>query len=70
MPTRTQCEQICRFPGQIKHGNTIHPPKDHYLVGERIFYYCDKGYNLNNENILECKNESIWSKSKPFCKKD
>nr|CAD2185973.1 unnamed protein product [Meloidogyne enterolobii] len=67
---RTRCEQICRFPGQIKHGNTIHPPKDHYLVGERIFYYCDKGYNLNSENILECKNESLWSKSKPFCKKD
>nr|CAD2187096.1 unnamed protein product [Meloidogyne enterolobii] len=67
---RTQCEQICRFPGQIKYGNTIHPPKDHYLVGERIFYYCDKGYNLNSENILECKNESLWSKSKPICKKD
>lgn len=67
---RTRCEQICRFPGRIENGNTIQAPKENYLVGERIHYYCDQGYSHSTENVLECKNESHWSKSKPTCQKD
>lgn len=64
----THCEPVCRFPGPIAHGRTTQMPREYYLVGERLVYYCDQaGYKLGADNVLECQEAGQWSRPVPFC---
>lgn len=63
------CQPYCRFPGRPEHGNATFEPREYYLVGEKIVYYCTKaGYKLAGENVLECLGGSQWSRPLPSCK--
>lgn len=65
---RTTCQSFCRFPGGIEHGETTTAPREYYLVGEKVVYYCtEPGYKLNADNVLECMEGSVWSKKAPGC---
>uniref|UniRef100_A0A915E216 Sushi domain-containing protein n=1 Tax=Ditylenchus dipsaci TaxID=166011 RepID=A0A915E216_9BILA len=52
----TKCESFCRFPGGISHGDTTTTPKDYYLVGEKIVYYCAPA-----AHSMQCNYFAKWS---------
>ncbi|KAK6039905.1 sushi domain protein, partial [Cooperia oncophora] len=59
---------FCRHPGVPVHGASTSPPKDYYLVGEKIVFYCPSHeYKLNAENVLTCIGAGKWSRRVPQC---
>lgn len=67
-PMKTECISFCRFPGSIQHGRITTTPKDYYLKGEKIIYYCTENeFKLATDNLLECLEGGEWSKRKPKC---
>lgn len=70
-PLKTKCISFCRFPGYIEYGRTTTTPRDYYLKGEKIIYYCtENGFKLASDNLLECLEGGEWSKRKPKCVSD
>uniref|UniRef100_A0A914R0Q5 Sushi domain-containing protein n=1 Tax=Panagrolaimus davidi TaxID=227884 RepID=A0A914R0Q5_9BILA len=66
---QAKCQPFCRFPGRPENGNSTTEPREYYLVGEKIVYYCTTfGYKLSGENVLECLGGSQWSRPLPSCK--
>ncbi|WKY11469.1 hypothetical protein Q1695_003213 [Nippostrongylus brasiliensis] len=64
----TKCDPFCRYPGVPAHGASTSPPKDYYLVGEKIVFYCPSPeYKLNAENVLTCIEAGKWSRKVPMC---
>ncbi|KAK6025033.1 sushi domain protein [Ostertagia ostertagi] len=64
----TKCDPFCRHPGVPVHGASTSPPKDYYLVGEKIVFYCPSHeYKLNAENVLTCIGAGKWSRKVPLC---
>uniref|UniRef100_A0A7I4YU53 Sushi, von Willebrand factor type A, EGF and pentraxin domain-containing protein 1 n=1 Tax=Haemonchus contortus TaxID=6289 RepID=A0A7I4YU53_HAECO len=64
----TKCDAFCRHPGVPAHGASTSPPKDYYLVGEKIVFYCPSHeYKLNAENVLTCVGAGKWSRRVPLC---
>uniref|UniRef100_A0A158PB57 Locomotion-related protein Hikaru genki n=1 Tax=Angiostrongylus cantonensis TaxID=6313 RepID=A0A158PB57_ANGCA len=64
----TKCDPFCRHPGVPLHGAATSPPKDYYLVGEKIVFYCpQQEYKLNSENVLTCIGAGRWSSKLPLC---
>ncbi|ETN71091.1 sushi domain protein [Necator americanus] len=64
----TKCDAFCRHPGVPVHGASTSPPKDYYLVGEKIVFYCPSHeYRLNSENVLTCIGAGKWSRKIPLC---
>ncbi|KAK6753871.1 hypothetical protein RB195_013079 [Necator americanus] len=64
----TKCDAFCRHPGVPVHGASTSPPKDYYLVGEKIVFYCPSHeYKLNSENVLTCIGAGKWSRKIPLC---
>ncbi|KHJ82011.1 sushi domain protein, partial [Oesophagostomum dentatum] len=67
----TKCDPFCRHPGVPMHGASTSPPKDYYLVGEKIVFYCPSHeYKLNSENVLTCIGAGKWSRKIPLCLPD
>ncbi|KJH53411.1 sushi domain protein [Dictyocaulus viviparus] len=64
----TKCEPFCRHPGLPLHGASTSSPKDYYLVGQKIVFYCPlHEYKLNSDNVLTCIGPGQWSRKLPLC---
>uniref|UniRef100_A0AC34R278 Uncharacterized protein n=1 Tax=Panagrolaimus sp. JU765 TaxID=591449 RepID=A0AC34R278_9BILA len=65
---QAKCQPFCRFPGKPINGDSTTEPREYYLLGEKIVFYCTKyNYKLSGENVLECQNGGNWSRPIPRC---
>ena len=67
-------KDYCYPPIRLQYGGYI-PEKIEYLVGHKIEYYCDEGYELQGVVTDECKYDSMEGKAKftslpPICKRE
>ncbi|CAJ0935572.1 unnamed protein product, partial [Mesorhabditis belari] len=66
--TAANCSPYCKYPGTPEFGQSTSPPKDYYLVGDKLVYYCPgNGYRLSADNVLVCVGAGRWSRSVPRC---
>jgi hypothetical protein len=68
--------RYCYYPGRPEHGDSTKSPKDYYLVGDKLVYYCHRPSlsdhdqhrrRLHGDNVLECGADGTWSRPLPEC---
>ncbi|XP_076805074.1 P-selectin-like [Clavelina lepadiformis] len=57
----------CKKPLDPKYGFIISDDKDRFDVGDKIWFKCNRGFELNGVKDLECLGNGQWSDDFPTC---
>lgn len=60
------CEPItCGDPPEVEHATVASPAS---AVGDKSYYVCEEGYDLDGNNIVECGPDGSWIGVSPVCR--